>query len=51
MKAICRKGHTIDVPCNWNVQGRCGDDSFPCGLVSFEAMDHQHVDPHTDNRA
>lgn len=39
MKARCRKGHLIIVPCNWNIQGRCGDDSYSCNLVSFTVSD------------
>jgi hypothetical protein len=36
IRAMCRKGHKIMVPCNWNINGVCGADVKPCILVSFE---------------
>jgi hypothetical protein len=39
LKAKGRCGNKIDVPCNWNVQGRCGVDTKPCS-ISFYVSSH-----------
>jgi len=42
MKARCRNGFVVRIPCNWNVNGRCGDDSKPCRLL-FGVIDNVRV--------
>jgi hypothetical protein len=38
VKATCRKyGLRIVIPCNWNVQGRCGADTKYCEIVNMVA--------------
>jgi hypothetical protein len=32
VRMMGRCGVIVEVPCNWNVKGRCGEDSKPCRL-------------------
>jgi len=43
MKATCRKGFTVTLPCNWNKEGRCGDDAKLCNLILFEISPNEKV--------
>lgn len=33
IKVLCRLSHVMNAPCNWVVQGRCGEDSKPCRII------------------
>jgi len=33
VKALCRKGLIVRIPCNWNKDGFCGDDTKHCILL------------------
>lgn len=34
-KILCRLGHIVEVPCNWVVNGWCGEDSHPCVILKL----------------
>ena len=37
VKAICRHGHKVIIPCNWVKEGLCGIDLKPCRIIEFLA--------------
>jgi len=37
--AKCRRGFTVQIPCNWNVKGNCGADTHSCNLIEIVAVD------------
>ena len=39
MKARGRCGYVINIPCNWNIDGRCGADTKPCEIILLTTSD------------
>ncbi len=35
MKALCSCGFIVEIPCNWNINGRYGANTEKCAIIKI----------------